>query len=714
MKDNNDVIEDFKPRKDPERIEPEMQSDTDFSDTEQKKIAQMICSQVEADINNMIDWVDSRKKCFEHYDAQKPSVIENLDKDDWMSDRNMGLCPAVCDTYHSTLLATSYNVDMIHFKWHEEAIDLKTKNLEKFTKWGLGPAESSCFQDISAFIKNKIVYGVSYLKVRWEVKHKYVDRRIPVYAQEGQFIKYDIKTEQVAVERGLIENIDDVADLIYPVEGKTLQDKDHITQRIHKTAAQFLREAKKKEHLNVDDNFIKGMKKTLFDRRTSLVTEANRDIMGLKSSDEVTDDHLNYFNICYYEWYGLIDKEGGNEEEYRITVEPITKTFLSGKPLRKITRTGKRPFVGGGFIQNPGMVQGKALTELIGDLCSFFNAQMNQKVDYQTIINCPIFFYQPSEAFKKQEYEFTPGKGYPTSDANSIVFPKWGGSVGWANEDMHMILEMVERMTGAASYFLTQQSKQSTATRDAIVNEKSETRFGLWVKSLTEEIGEAITMWLGMYQSWAPSDIAERAIGKDGKKLFDNLSAETLMGSYSAYISPDIIAGSKTLEKQIALWAFENLSQSFWFNPQINPRGSYDLTVEAARKVGFDSIQDYMPKRPEIDPALNEDAEDIFIRIKSGEKVELSPTINPAMMMESLNLIYQEKGDEIDPEYRPNFSMYMTKLMQAMMQQQREAQIEQMSNQIAAQTIDLQNRGAQITPEMAQNVAQTPQQGGMV
>jgi len=86
---------------------------------------------------------------------------------------------------------------------------------------------------------------------------------------------------------------------------------------------------------------------------------------------------------------------------------------------------------------------------------------------------------------------------------------------------------MLERLTGAASYFMSNQKGVSgTATRDNIINEKSETRFGLWVNRIIEEITEAITMFINMYQDWAPPTLGERVLGEDGKKIFPNLSVK--------------------------------------------------------------------------------------------------------------------------------------------------------------------------------------------
>ena len=99
------------------------------------------------------------------YDGERPSRIENLNKEEWMSDRNMGLCAANCDAYQATLVATCYNMDTVHYQATEiNDVDHK-EQLEKFTKWGLGKKEANFFPEADDFIHNKVTQGISYFYI---------------------------------------------------------------------------------------------------------------------------------------------------------------------------------------------------------------------------------------------------------------------------------------------------------------------------------------------------------------------------------------------------------------------------------------------------------------------------------------------------------------------------------------------------------------------
>jgi hypothetical protein len=63
-----------------------------------------------------------------------------------------------------------------------------------------------------------------------------------------------------------------------------------------------------------------------------------------------------------------------------------------------------------------------------------------------------------------------------------------------------------------------------------LIEKNMDTRFGNFVKDIIADISEILTMWMNMYQDCAPTTLGERVLGKEGEKLFPNLSIETLLG----------------------------------------------------------------------------------------------------------------------------------------------------------------------------------------
>ncbi len=681
------------------RIEPDLETNK-FSLAEQKRITTMVMQDARSDIESLTVWLNDRRLDIMLYEGDRPTKIEGLQKKDWQSDRNLGMTAATCDAYQATLLATNWNPDTLNFEATKENETDRKDDITKFSKWGLGRAESNVTAEVDDFIHNRITQGFSVFHTRWDVKYRWVDKRIPVY-KNGKIVRYDIKTEQVRFEKGILENISNVEDFLTPAFGKTIQELPHCIHVLHLNGQDIMDFVNRGIFINMDEDKIKKLKSTVFDYRIKLLGKEKAFALGLKTPENLSDSDLRVFPVDIFCWYGEYEKNG-RTERYRFHVEPITETFCAGKPLRKVPgcRSGQDPFAGGAFIRRPGFLRGKSLPRLIMNIMNALNNIFNQKSDFQYVENCPFGFHKPDENFDKQVFEMVPGTSFPTEDPKNINFPVLNRTMAWADHDMQFLLEMLERMTGAASYFMSNSKGVSgTATRDAIINEKSETRFGIWVRRIGDDIAEAIDMWVAMYQDCAPPDLGERVIGKDGKKLFRNLSINDLQGEYTAYMAPDILSGSKTMKKQIFGIAYQMATTNPWFNPQMNPRGHWQLTADTFKNMGMMNVEDYMPEKPPVPPGDASLVEKLWSEFAHGEEPELDPKQNNMEIFTALTKKAQTDLMLIDEEYRPNVTNYILKLQVAAMQQMKDLQEQQIAQAMAAQTIHAINNGQGPQPD---------------
>ena len=681
------------------RADLELESDK-YSPKQQKDIVEMVISDYDVGISSSKDWLQQKLKDLQHYDAEKPSIIEGLTKRKWMSDRNLGVAPATADTYQATLLATSWTPDTLHWVAMEENDFENRDNITKFSKWAVSKSEGNVYPAIDDYIHNKITLGFSVFKIYWKVWYEWIDKRIPKNDKEGNFVKYDTKTVKERFEKGVIENIDDIDDIVIPDFGKSLQDQSFIIHVLHIDSNTFKDRAKRDIFKNIPDNNVDAFIKKLKGARlgdSGKLRKRKEQQLGLKDAN---DADPKVFTIDLLEWYGTHTK-GNKTERYRFIAEPYTKTLLAGKPLRKITRTGKFPFVGGPLIRRPGKIRGKSLLKLIAPIVNAINNVFNQASDFQFVTNCPFGFHRVTdENYTKQAYELEPGNSYPTGDDNpseSVYFPNMQRSFVWEFQTINMLFETLERLTGAASYFMSnQRGKSGTATRDVIINEKSETRFGLWVKRIQEEICEAITMFINMYQDWAPPNLGERVLGENGKKLFKNLSVKTLRGNYDSRMTPDIHMGSKTLERQSLTWVYENFKENIFMNPQVNPKGLYNLSADTLKKMmGEIDVERYLGKEPKGQFGDIKDVEDEWSRFMQGDK--FSPPEGPTQQAIQHYVGHQiqkeEKLHELAEEYRPNFEAHLFETMMNVKKFMQVAQQEQMANELAGQMVEGEDSG---------------------
>ena len=675
----------------PARVEPDLETDK-FSASEQKKIVQMVMEDARLGLESMKEWKEQKRRDILHLSGAKPSVIENLNKKAWMADINLNLCAATCDIYQAVLLATCYNPDSIHFR-DTEKNDVDNKdNLEKFAKWVLGDSEAKFFPEVDDFIHNRVGLGFSLFKIQWEVKYVWVDRRIPIPSKDGsrRIIGYDIKTEERRFERGVIRNVDELDDILIPEYGKDVHELPFFIEILHLRLSDLEEMSKRKQIVNFDEDKKKALRAAVHkaasgDKLKNVEAAKLGGSTNTSSADDAAERNLP---VDVYEAYETFTKNGMTEM-YRFWVEPTTETFFGGKPLRKIMRDGKIPYEGGPLRRRPGRLRGGSLPSLIEGPINALNNNYNSTSDFQYVQNCPYGYYDKNqEGLESTMQEIEPGKLNPVDgNPNELVFfPNLTRSLAWSYEDKKFLLEMVERLTGAASYFMTSNTPDTTATRDTIVEEKGTTKFGLWVKRIQTDISRAVNRLIGLYQDWAPPDLATRVLGEDGKAIIKNLSINSLRGNYDAYMVPDITNGSKAYERQVAMWGFDILQKgSVWFDPQLNPRGNWLLTKDAMKKQGYPNPEHYLPPQPKDKMDYSKEAEEHFNQLKQGDRPEPPGPDNPMVVecFATFMRLKETKIHELDEEYRANFEDYYFKVMFNYRRFIQNLQREQMANQIA-------------------------------
>lgn len=667
----------------PERVDPEKEQETfTFSADQEKAIVEMVMEDYRTAKIVQDEWKKLREKDQQQINCEPPSKIENLEKLSWQSDRNLGLLPGVLDTYQATLLATCFNPDTIFYKPTKKNTVNNRDNLEKFTKWAVGPAEMNVEPEVDDFIANQVGLGCGFFRVFWKVWYEWVDRRIPITEEDKKTGKrrtvgYKTVTERRRFEKGVIENIDNLDDFLVPAYGKHIQSLPFCILVLHLYIADIVDMEKRKI---IRTKLVAKTKPNKAPPAMAAMPEqaaGDNSLRDQKARSLGITEHVGVneknFPLDVYEWQGWYEHTVGKgekaevrREKWRFYVEPTTETFLGGCPLRKVQRTGKYTFAGGPFRKIPGQLRGGSLTRLVSPVTDALNNNYNQTSDYQTIQNLPFGFANLDEGFTQSSADLQPGKIYPVSGKpeESVYFPNLQRSLAWSAQDKQFLLEMVERLTGAASYFLTSKTPDTTATRDNIVAQKGETRFGIWVRRLQSYIVEAIDMAMTLYQDLAPPDLAERVLGDDGKSLIRNLSIESLRGNYEPSMVPDLTSGSKAFERQVMLWASQTLSQGCpWMDPRLNPRGNWLMWKETMYRQGIENPEQYLPPMPTVNANEDQEAKDEWARFMEGEDFDPPEGVTPAVVRHYMTHLKQKETQyqDLPEEHRAAFDNHFFK-----------------------------------------------------
>jgi len=158
-------------------------------------------------------------------------------------------------------------------------------------------------------------------------------------------------------------------------------------------------------------------------------------------------------------------------------------------------------------------------------------------------------------------------------------------------------------------------------------------------------------------------------------------------------MSPDILSGSKTMKKQIYGIVYQLAAANPWFNPQLNPRGHWQFTVDTFKSFGMMNVEEYMPAKPPVPYGDVSLVEKLWSEFSHGEQPEIDPQQNHMQILAALAKKIESDLMKLDEEYRPNVQAYMIKLQVSAMEQMKKAQEQQIVNAMAAQTIQRINNG---------------------
>ena len=554
----------------------------------------------------------------------------------------------------------------------------------------MGKQEANAQPEVDNFIHNRTVVGNSYFKIYHKTWEEWVDRRIPIKNKEGKTYKWEIKTEKHKFEKGVIENIPDIDDILLPSYAKNIQELPFFIHRLHLDGEQVLDYVHRKVFRPANpDSYKNKLFAYAYSEKERILGKEKLEQLKI-SEDTINTNDVRRLSITLYEWYGYFTKNR-KTEKYRFIVDLKNNELLNGKPLRKINRSGRIPFVGRGLSCEPGQLRSASLMQIIAPIVNAFNNVFNQKSDFQYVTNCPFGFYKPEEGYTKAEYKLTPLVLYPVDDPTKVNIPNIQRNMAWAESDIRILFEVLERLTGAATYFAIGQQRNKTLGQDILVDKQSETRFGLWVARLQQDICEAIGMWFELYQDYPPKNLAEKILGEDGKQIFANLSIDDLRGNVDVQMTPDTVAGSKIYQKQLQLQTFQIAQQMIWFNPQLNPHGNWALCADTLKILNNwtdNDIKKYFPEQPraEFD---NAELENEWIKFMNGEDF-IPPEGETALALRHLSGHTKQKNEkyqDLPEEYKANFDAHLFKTLVNAMVFIKKVQEEQVANVLASKAI---------------------------
>jgi hypothetical protein len=115
----------------------------------------------------------------------------------------------------------------------------------------------------------------------------------------------------------------------------------------------------------------------------------------------------------------------------------------------------------------------------------------------------------------------------------------------------------------------------------------------------------------------------------------------------------------------------------------MNPKGSWNLTVNAFKKSGFADVESWMPPEPKAQFGEGKNVKDKWTQIKQGEMPTIDEGDDVLELYMGFNELAATKRDELDKEYQPNLDVFLFRLNVTMFKEMQRMAQEQQANRMA-------------------------------
>jgi len=502
------------------------------------------------------------------------------------SNRSMKIGTAILEMMHARLFSAIWNEDLIRWKPGDHTDKDKVDRISKFMFWWV-KVRNKMRDFFDGWVKTVAAYGDATIEASWDIKYRdkgEVDEQ-PITDELGMQLYEQDGTPSVSRQKKLaIEEHTKVE--IIPKENVYLQENQKSLDEepvIFKTRF-FYSDLEQMEAEGKAVNIQNLLK-------TDILTRVTNEFSGHddKTAAIMAEDKLNNTPVDVLKQYMKIDIDrDGFAEDVRVLIDPERRIYLGGVLVRDITKSGKRPLSCtkyNDYIDRMDELDGVGIIEQVLPLSDEIDAIFNQISDSNTLSVLRPGFYDPSGNLEPAAITIGPNKLIPVSDPQrNVFFPDFQIATERLIVAIRLVMEFIERLTGASSYVMGKESEivggSGTATRTQAIIANAEQRFSLPQHRLKAGAARILTVVLDLVQKNLPPGLETRVLGEDGEPIFEEneLTQDGLSGEFDAYILGDPSQGSKQVEREIAALFYQVLMQ----NPLVgtDPMKIYKLTAQ--------------------------------------------------------------------------------------------------------------------------------------
>lgn len=411
-----------------------------------------------------------------------------------------------------------------------------------------------------------------------------------------------------------------------------------------------------------------------------------------------TDADLDEYRIL--ESYLRLDVDGsGINTDVVVWVHAVSRRILRATYLRRVNKSGERPYFKIDFHKRAGQDYGIGIIEMVHPLSKEMDAIHNLRIDYGMISTMPFGFYRPTSSIDPQIIELEPGALIPVDNPQQdVYFPTLGNRTAFGFQEEAALQTMVERLTGINDMLLGNMTGAQGATRTATgaraLLGESNTNLNVPLRRLGRGWRSALQFLLHMLQQRIPTGLSFRVTGETGDDYWRYIqSQEDIAGDFDFEVSNNSENSNKAIQQEMAAQVLQLVMNPLLIQTGIVNQGNiYEAVKSHLKAQGVKDFSKFITKPPEWAHMMTPENE--ANRILRGIPVPVTPEMDHQGYLDYFQYVFDH--DELLGQFSEQQTIMLA--AQAEKHKQMLAALEEMAQQAA------------VSNQMRMNAANSQQQ----
>lgn len=385
-------------------------------------------------------------------------------------------------------------------------------------------------------------------------------------------------------------------------------------------------------------------------------SEVSEDTSGLKqqrasaSGQASPDNELDIDRYRILEVHTKYDVDGsGIFSDIVAWVHKKSGTIAKATYLRRMTKSGERPYKKIDYHLRDGQEYGIGVVEILYPLAKEMDAMHNMRIDWGIIATMPFGFYRPSSSINPETIQLEPGALIPVDNPSTdVYFPNLGNRTVFGMQEEQALQQMIDRVTSISDLNLgviSGQGATRTATGTKALVGESSANLDVYLRRLNRGWKASLKYLLHMLQQRIPAGLSFRVTGETGSDYWRTVaSSDDLAGDFDVEVSANSANSNKQVQQDVAQQILQMTSNPLDIQLQIVGQGErYAALKNYLQALGIKEYGRYI-KKP-MGYSITFSPEEEANRVLRGIPVPLVPSMDHQGFIDFVQMLFD--NDEL-------------------------------------------------------------------